>query len=54
MKNIEMDLSAANSNDYIHADGSLQFKRDRRKVSNHLLSVILALIIIVVQQFFLH
>ena len=32
MKSIDMDLSAADSNDYIHADSSLQFKRERRKV----------------------
>ena len=38
MKNIDMDLTAANSNDYIHADGSLQFKRERRKVGKHLLN----------------
>jgi len=39
MKNIEMDLSAANNNDYIHADSSLQFKRERRKVGNHFLGI---------------
>jgi len=32
MKSIEMDLSAADSNDYIHSDRGLQFKRERRKV----------------------
>jgi len=36
MKNVEMDFShsAADSNDYIHANSSLQFKRERRKVSS--------------------
>ena len=32
MKSMEMDFSAADSNDYIHADRNLQFKRERRKV----------------------
>jgi len=36
MKNIEMDLShTADSNDYFHANNSLQFKRERRKVSSN-------------------
>jgi len=37
MMSIEMDLPSADSNDYIHADRSLQFKRERRKVGKHLL-----------------
>ena len=35
MKSFEMDLSTADSNDYIHTDGNLQFKRERRKVGKY-------------------
>jgi len=31
-KSVEMDLSAADGNDYLHSDRGLQFKRERRKV----------------------
>jgi len=35
MKSMKMDFSANDDNDYIRTDRSVQFKRERRKVSKH-------------------
>jgi len=53
MKRIEMDFAPAESNDFMHADRSLQFRRERRKVLSSILTLHQECVIVaVINRFF--